>query len=118
MFYNFYLVKNHKIANNSATTEGREKNRPILGIHRILLMYLWLNCKTMKLYVINLARFLARYLVGERASLKFPQIQPTWLETFFEPYAVSDTDLERHNIKCTSSFPSTPANFSGLGKFI
>jgi hypothetical protein len=25
MFYNFYLVKNHKIANNSATTEAREK---------------------------------------------------------------------------------------------
>jgi hypothetical protein len=25
MFYNFYLVKNHKIANKSATTEAREK---------------------------------------------------------------------------------------------
>ncbi len=25
MFCNFYLVKNHKIANNSATTEAREK---------------------------------------------------------------------------------------------
>jgi hypothetical protein len=25
MFYNFYLVKNHKIANNSATIEAREK---------------------------------------------------------------------------------------------
>jgi hypothetical protein len=25
MFSNFYLVKNHKIANNSATTEAREK---------------------------------------------------------------------------------------------
>ncbi len=24
-FWNFYLVKNHKIANNSATTEAREK---------------------------------------------------------------------------------------------
>ncbi len=25
MFWNFYLVKNHKIANNSATVETREK---------------------------------------------------------------------------------------------
>jgi hypothetical protein len=25
MFSNFYLVKNHKIADNSATTEAREK---------------------------------------------------------------------------------------------
>jgi hypothetical protein len=25
MFCNFYLVKNHKITNNSATTEAREK---------------------------------------------------------------------------------------------
>jgi len=25
MFCNFYLVKNHKIANNSATTEARDK---------------------------------------------------------------------------------------------
>jgi hypothetical protein len=25
VFCNFYLVKNHKIANNSATTEAREK---------------------------------------------------------------------------------------------
>ncbi len=25
MFWNFYLVKNHKIADNSATTEAREK---------------------------------------------------------------------------------------------
>jgi hypothetical protein len=25
MFYNFYLVKNQKIANNSSTTEAREK---------------------------------------------------------------------------------------------
>jgi hypothetical protein len=25
MFYNFYLVKNHKISDNTATTEDREK---------------------------------------------------------------------------------------------
>jgi hypothetical protein len=35
MFYNFYLVKNHKITNNSATTEPREKNKHFFGILRI-----------------------------------------------------------------------------------
>jgi hypothetical protein len=30
IFYNFYLVKNHKIANNSATTEAREKTSTYL----------------------------------------------------------------------------------------
>ena len=32
MFCNFYLVKSHKIANISATTEGTEKNKHIFGI--------------------------------------------------------------------------------------
>ena len=36
IFCNFYIVKNHKIANNSATTEAREKNKDIFGILRIL----------------------------------------------------------------------------------
>jgi hypothetical protein len=36
MFCNFYYVKNHKIAYNSATTEAREKNKHIFGILRIL----------------------------------------------------------------------------------
>jgi hypothetical protein len=36
MFCNFYLVKNHKIANNLATTEAREKYNHIFGILRIL----------------------------------------------------------------------------------
>jgi hypothetical protein len=35
MFCNFYLVKNHKIANNPASTEAREKNKHIFGILRI-----------------------------------------------------------------------------------
>jgi hypothetical protein len=30
MFCNFYLTNNHKIDNNSATTEAREKNMHIL----------------------------------------------------------------------------------------
>ncbi len=34
MFCNFYLVKNHKIANNSATTEARE-NMHAFGVLRI-----------------------------------------------------------------------------------
>ncbi len=36
MFFNFYLVKNHKIANKSATTETTEKNKHTFGIHRML----------------------------------------------------------------------------------
>jgi len=35
IFYNFYIVKNHKIAKNSATTEDREKNKHKFGILRI-----------------------------------------------------------------------------------
>jgi hypothetical protein len=35
MFYNFYLLKNHKIADISATTEAREKYRHIFGILKI-----------------------------------------------------------------------------------
>jgi len=37
MFYNFYLVKNHKIVNNSAIPEARGKKN-IFGILRIFLM--------------------------------------------------------------------------------
>jgi hypothetical protein len=32
MFCNFYLVKNHRIANNSATTEAREKISTYLAL--------------------------------------------------------------------------------------
>jgi len=35
MFFNFYLVKSHTITYNSATTEAREKNKPIFGMLRI-----------------------------------------------------------------------------------
>ncbi len=55
--HNFYLVKNHKITNNSTNTEARE-NKHIFGILRILeknLMYVWLNLKTIKFYLIKLA---------------------------------------------------------------
>jgi hypothetical protein len=37
LFYTFYLVKNHQIANISTTTEAKEKN--IFGILRILQMF-------------------------------------------------------------------------------
>jgi hypothetical protein len=40
MFCNFYLVKSHKIANNSATTEARGKNKHRFGILRILETFL------------------------------------------------------------------------------
>jgi hypothetical protein len=36
MFCNFYLVKNHKIAENSTTTKAREKNQHRFQISRIL----------------------------------------------------------------------------------
>jgi hypothetical protein len=36
VFFNFYLVKNHKIAYNSENTDAREKNKLIFGILRIL----------------------------------------------------------------------------------
>jgi hypothetical protein len=36
MFCNFYLGKNNKIANNSANTEAREKNKHVFGILRFL----------------------------------------------------------------------------------
>ncbi len=37
MFYNCYLVKNHKTANNSTTTKARENNKHRFGILRILI---------------------------------------------------------------------------------
>ncbi len=39
MFSNFYLVKSHKIAYNSATTEDREKNKHRLRSLRISEMF-------------------------------------------------------------------------------
>jgi hypothetical protein len=36
MFDNFYLAKNHQIANNSTTSNAREKNKCKSGIQRIL----------------------------------------------------------------------------------
>jgi hypothetical protein len=38
MFCNFYLVRNHKIAQNSTTTKAREKIRTDLEFLRIFLM--------------------------------------------------------------------------------
>jgi hypothetical protein len=39
MFWIFYLVKNHKIANNSTTAEDREKNGHKFRTQRILEMF-------------------------------------------------------------------------------
>jgi hypothetical protein len=39
MFCNFPLVKNYKIAHNSATTKAKEKNKHIFEILRMFLMY-------------------------------------------------------------------------------
>jgi hypothetical protein len=46
MFCNFYLVKNHRIANNSANTEAREKISTYLETLENFLMYVWFNLKT------------------------------------------------------------------------
>ncbi len=54
MFCNFYLLKNHKIADNSIITEARQKNKHRFGILRIFFMYVWLNLKTIKFYLIKL----------------------------------------------------------------
>ncbi len=59
MFWNFYLVKNHKIPENATTTKVKEKKHR-LGILRILdfFMHVWLNLKTTKLYLLKLATYL------------------------------------------------------------
>ncbi len=54
MFCNFYLVKNYEIADNSATTEAREKNKHRFGILRNLKKLASLEwddeiCETLKL---------------------------------------------------------------------
>ncbi len=56
-FSNFYLVKSHKIANYSATTEARDKINMIGNRHnfRKILIYVWLNLKTIKFNLIKLA---------------------------------------------------------------
>jgi hypothetical protein len=35
MFFNFYVMKHDRIANNSATTEARERNKHRFGNHRL-----------------------------------------------------------------------------------
>ncbi len=39
MFWNFYFVKNDKIANNSVTTQAIEKNEHTFQIIRILKLF-------------------------------------------------------------------------------
>jgi hypothetical protein len=53
MFCNTGLLKNLKLAKNSATTKAR-KNKHRFGILRIVFMYVWLNLKTIKFYLIKL----------------------------------------------------------------
>ncbi len=57
MFCSFYLVKNNKIADNSATTEAREKIRTYSESLEFwkLLMYVRQYLKTIKFYLIKLA---------------------------------------------------------------
>jgi hypothetical protein len=57
MFCNFHSVKNHKTANNLATTEAIEKNKHRFGILVIFekkLIYIRLNVKIMNFDLIKL----------------------------------------------------------------
>ncbi len=57
MFSDFYLVKNHKIANNSTTMKARERITTNLESLEFLetFMLVCLNMKTIKSYIIKLA---------------------------------------------------------------
>ncbi len=74
MFYNFYLVKNNKIAkNNSTTTEARENISTDLEPLEFdnFLMYVWLNLETIKFNLIKLATdvyWQPSFVPGERDS--------------------------------------------------
>jgi hypothetical protein len=68
MFCNFYLLKSCNIAKNSAVTDAREKiNADFESLKN--LMYVLLNLKTIKFYLIKLATDFTSYLVVKRASL-------------------------------------------------
>jgi hypothetical protein len=59
MFCNFYFVKNHKIAKNSTTAKAGGKistDLESLEFHNFFWMYVRLNLKTIKFYLIKLAR--------------------------------------------------------------
>ncbi len=58
MFCNICAVKSHKIANNLATTENRAKISTYLEFvefYRNVLINVWLDLKTIKFYLIELA---------------------------------------------------------------
>jgi hypothetical protein len=57
IFFNFYIVKIHKIASNLKTTEAREEistDLEPLEFHKSV-GHVWLDIKTMKFYLIKLA---------------------------------------------------------------
>ncbi len=74
MFCSFYLVKNHKIANNSTTTKAREK----IGTYLEFLVFynLFDVCLTKfknKVFLIELSTDSwqqLRYILGERTLLR------------------------------------------------
>jgi hypothetical protein len=55
MFCNFYLVKNHKNANNSVTTEAREKINTYFESIEIFWCMFDVNLKAIEFYLIKLA---------------------------------------------------------------
>ncbi len=72
-------MKNHKIAKNSTTTKDREEISTGLESKNVL-MYVWLNLKTIKYYFLKLATdfyWQPSYSLGERASLHPSKVYKT-----------------------------------------
>ncbi len=66
VFCNFYLVKNHKIANILTTAKARENLSTNLESLKFL-MYVWLNSNTIKFYLVKLETYFwwqQSYLLG------------------------------------------------------
>ncbi len=71
-FPTFMEWKITKLQKTSTTVKAREKNEPRFGVLRNLLMYVWINLKTIKSYLIKLATefyWQPSCLLGERSSL-------------------------------------------------
>ncbi len=69
MFRNFYLVKSHKIADNSATAEAREKKSTDLESLEFV-MYAYLNLEIIKFYLKSSHKWqmITKLLIGWKNS--------------------------------------------------
>jgi hypothetical protein len=72
VFQHLWSEKSQNYKKTSTTVKAREKNEPRFGVLRNLLMYVWINLKTIKSYLIKLATefyWQPSCLLGERSSL-------------------------------------------------